>query len=46
MTARLFGVLRYALRDVDLDLSLLEVETLITVLGAGPGCEDKEINKR
>jgi hypothetical protein len=33
MTARLFGVLRYALRGVDLDLSLLEEETLIIVRG-------------
>lgn len=38
MTARLFGVLRYALRGVDLDVSLLEDETSIIVLGTGPGC--------
>lgn len=46
MTARLFGVLRYALRGVDLDLSLLEDETLVIVLGAGPGYVIEEIKRR
>jgi hypothetical protein len=46
MTARLFGVLRYALRGVDLDLSLLEDETLIIVLGAGHGYVIAEIKRR